>query len=71
MESTLFSLWKSKTRAKGQQRASSATMLQSSGIKAVQLKPVGMGQMDSWQVDRQKQGLCETPVRGVRGFLKP
>lgn len=61
----MYPLWKSKTRAKGQHHEGSVTMVQSFGMKAAE--PTGTEQMDLWQVCRQKQGLCETPLKGVRG----
>ena len=68
MDSTLYSLWKSKTGAKGEHHEGSVTMVQSSGIKAAE--PTGTEHTACWQVCRQKQGFCETLLKGVRKDLK-
>ena len=65
MENTLYFLWKSRTRAKGEHHEGSVAMVQSSGIKAAE--PTGTEQMDCWQVCKSKQGLCETHLKGVGG----
>lgn len=67
MESSLCSLLKSKTRAKGQRPEGSVTAVQSSGTEAAHS---GLEGADG-TVCRQKQRFYETSLEGVKEFLSP